>query len=308
MALPGRLKTKPTKKSGKRRFSLFGGKLTLHPLFLLVGAVQCFTGELLSFLLVVICALLHELAHAYAGAQLGYKLNRIVLMPFGAMLDSDLVDLPVKDEIFVALAGPLCNLLCAALFLAVWWCFPVAYAYTDTAFFATLSLGLCNLLPAYPLDGGRVLRALVYQAFNAYMPPSKAEKRANFIVKTVAVLITALLLFLFLITAFETKPNWTILSFSLFLLFGIFQHRNTAYERIDFSLQEAFSRGVAVKHVAAFEDCTVKRALTFLSHGEYLILDVYTKNERYLGTVTQNELSKFFLKNGLYAKLGAFFG
>lgn len=272
-----------------------------------MGAVQCFTGELFSFLLIVVCALLHELAHAYAGAQLGYRLNRIVLMPFGAMLDSDLDELSAKDEIFVALAGPFSNLFCAALFLALWWCFPTAYAYTDTAFFASISLGICNLLPAYPLDGGRVLRALLYQAFNKTLPPAKAEKKANFSVKTVAVLITVLLLILFLVTALQKTPNWTLLSFCVFLLFGIFERKNTAYLRIDFSVQDALSRGIEIKHVAVFEDCTVKRALTFLSQGQYLILDVYTKNERYVGSVSQNELSKFFLEHGLYAALSTFF-
>ena len=303
----GRLKNKKHKKSGVCRFSLFDGKLTLHPLFLLVGAIQCFTGELLSFLLVVVCALLHELAHAYAGARLGYQLNRIVLMPFGAMLDSDLDELSARDEISVALAGPISNLLCAALFLALWWCFPTAYAYTDAAFFASLSLGLCNLLPAYPLDGGRVLKALLIQAFNATMPPAKAEKRANLITKIVAAAITVSLLSFFAYTAFQKQANWTLLSFCVFLSFGIFEHKDAAYQRVDFSVQGAFSRGVEVKHVAAFEDCTVKRALTFLSQGAYLIFDVYTKNERYVGSLTQNELSQFFLTYGLYAPLGDFF-
>ena len=306
--MPGLLKNNAIKKGGGGRLSLFGGTLVFHPLFLIVGAVQCFTGTFLSFLTVVCCALLHELAHAYASARIGYRLNRIVLMPYGATLDGEFSDLSAKDEITIALAGPLCNLACAALFLGAWWCFPTAYAYTDTAFFASLSLGLCNLLPAYPLDGGRILKSALYHAFIAYMPPSKAQKRANMLCKIITILIAALLLTCFLFGAIAHTLNWTILSFCIFLLLGAFEKKDSHYIRMDFSLRSALSRGVFIKHVAVFETCTVKRALTFLSQGEYLALDIYSQTEAYLGTVTQNELSAFFLKHGLYAQIGTIFG
>ena len=109
-------------------------KLQLHPLFWLVGVWYCFTGELFLFLMSCLVALQHECAHAFGASRLGYKLNRIVLMPFGAVIDGDLRGISFKDEIFVALCGPLCNLLTCVLFVAAWWCFPDTYAYTDTAF------------------------------------------------------------------------------------------------------------------------------------------------------------------------------
>lgn len=301
------MKNNAKRKSGERRFSLFGGKLTLHPLFLLVGAAQCFTGTLLSFLIIVVCALFHELAHAYTSSNLGYRLNRIILMPYGAVLDGELPDLSAMDEIKIALAGPLANLLCAALFLGVWWCFPTAYAYTDTAFFASLSLGLCNLLPAYPLDGGRILRALLYQSFNAALPPAKAKKRANWICKLLSVLVCIALAVVFIFGAFHAVYVWTAIGFCVFLLVGVFDRKEARYQPIDFSLHDAFLRGVPIKHVAAHQQCTVKQALTFLSQGEYLALEVYNDEERYVGTITQNELSAFFLQRGLYAKLLDFF-
>ena len=58
--------------------------IRLHPLFFATGLVYCFTGELFSFLLSCVVALQHECAHAFAAAKLGYKLNAVVLMPYGA--------------------------------------------------------------------------------------------------------------------------------------------------------------------------------------------------------------------------------
>ena len=62
----------------------------LHPLFFAVGVWYAFTGELFLFLISTIISVQHECAHAFAAAKLGYKLNAIVLMPFGAVIDGDL--------------------------------------------------------------------------------------------------------------------------------------------------------------------------------------------------------------------------
>ena len=74
----------------------------LHPLFLIVGIWYACTGELFLFLLSALVAIQHECAHAFASARLGYKLNKIVLMPFGAIIDGDLQGISFKDEILVA--------------------------------------------------------------------------------------------------------------------------------------------------------------------------------------------------------------
>lgn len=84
--------------------------LKVHPLFLLLGVYYCFIGELPLFLLSALVALQHECAHAFAAAKLGYRLDRVVLMPYGAVIDGDLSGISFKDEIFVAVWGPLCNL------------------------------------------------------------------------------------------------------------------------------------------------------------------------------------------------------
>jgi stage IV sporulation protein FB len=126
-------------------------------LFFIVGIVYAFTGGLPLFLMSCLVALQHECAHAFSASKLGYRLNKIVLMPFGAVIDGDLSGLSNKDEISIALCGPLCNLITAGFFVALWWCFPITYAYTDVACYVSLTIALVNLLPAYPLDGGRIL-------------------------------------------------------------------------------------------------------------------------------------------------------
>ena len=298
---------KNKQESGKRRFSLFYGRLTVHPLFLLFGIWHAFTGEFLSFFSTVICALLHELAHASAAARIGFRLQRLVLMPYGAAISMDLEGVSAKDEIMVALAGPLCNFLIAGLFLALWWCFPSLYPYTETAFTSSLSLALINLLPAFPLDGGRVLRCLLVLTFNAYMPPANSQKRAKIISNVITAVLCAVGIVFSVITAIKGSFNPTLLAFAVFLLLGLFPKREAAYTKLDFSDKKAFERGAAVLHVAVSERCTVKKALSFLSDGQYLMLDVYSGDEKYLGSISQGELHSFFIRRNLYAPLKEYF-
>ncbi len=290
----------------KRRNSRF----FIHPLFFLVGVWFCLTGELPSFLLSALVALQHELAHAFAAARLGYKLNRVVLMPYGAVIDVDVRRLSFKDELFVALCGPLANLLTALLFVAIWWLYPTVYAFTDTAYYASLTIALVNLLPAYPLDGGRILNAALVTAFERMgVPPQKAENRARLVCRGVTFALSGALLLLTLLFALQKSFQPTLPLFALFLLFGaIGNGKNRAsYDKLDFSFSDAFERGVEIKRYALRADKTVKHALRFLSKGNYLVLEIYDERERYLGSITQNELFSAFEEFSLYTPLRDFF-
>ena len=294
-------------KSGRSRFSLFYGRLRLHPLFLLLGLWATLIGEFAAFLCAVLCAVLHEFAHAAQAAKLGYTAKQLTLMPYGATVSMDLEDAAAKDELSIALAGPLCNLLIAALFLALWWCFPSTYPYTETAFYSSLSLGLCNLLPALPLDGGRVVYCALYSLFNTHLPPSKSKKYALVAGKILTVLccIAGITLFVFFLA--NGQCNLTLVIFTLFLALGLFEKQATHYVKLDFSDSRAFERGTLIKHVAISSNCTIKKAISFLGAGHFLVLDVYDEKQRFLGCLTQTQLSDFFQRNHLYTTLAWYF-
>ena len=269
----------------------------LHPLFLLVGIWYAFTGELFLFLLSALVAIQHECAHAFAAAKLGYKLNAIVLMPFGAVIDGDLRGISFKDEIFVAVCGPLCNMITAVFFVALWWIAPTMYAFTDTACYSSLAIALINLLPAYPLDGGRILKCALNRAFLTRVGKAdKAETYAERICRVVTLAFSAFFLLSFVVQCVRKQPNFTLLAFGVFLLVGTFGNRNkdAVYSRMDFSLKNALKKGVEIRRVAVLATCPVKDALRFVSRGSYLVLEVYDEKEEHLFDLSQNEFAKLF--------------
>jgi stage IV sporulation protein FB len=264
---------------------------------LLVGVWYACTGELFLFLLSALVAIQHECAHAFASARLGYQLNKIVLMPFGAVIDGDLRGISFKDEIYVAACGPLCNLITAAFFVALWWLVPTMYAFTDTACYSSLAIALVNLLPAYPLDGGRILRCALAQGFQKHNPNiAKAEKRANKICRIITLAFAGGFLFLFALLCTQKNINVTLLAFSFFLIVGAFGNRDkqAVYQRLDFSSKNALRRGVEIRRIAVLNTCTVKKALRFLSSSSYLVLEIYDEKERHLFDLPQNLFSDLF--------------
>jgi Zn-dependent protease/CBS domain-containing protein len=143
------------------------------------GAVFGIVATLLLFLSVT----LHELGHSFQALKYGVKVRDITLMPMGGLAQMEEIPEDPNKELRIALAGPLVNFGIAALLIgigalldarallplnelyaslgSVSWSGLLAYLTI-----ANLILGLFNLVPAFPMDGGRVLRALLAKKMN----------------------------------------------------------------------------------------------------------------------------------------------
>ena len=136
-------------------------KITIHPLFLAVGLLSALFGGLPIFIICALTALLHECGHIFCAARLGFECKKISLMPFGAAAVCDIEGISPSDEVKLSLAGPLVNFILCVGVAGLWWFFPETYAYTDLIFYASAGMLVLNLLPAYPLDGGRVVKCVL---------------------------------------------------------------------------------------------------------------------------------------------------
>lgn len=116
------------------------------------------------------CVTLHELGHAAAARRFGVRVPRILLLPIGGMAEMESIPRRPRAEIIIALAGPAVNYLIVAL-LMIFVRFPADWnpTYFELTFselgrqlvVVNLVMGVFNLLPAFPMDGGRVFRALL---------------------------------------------------------------------------------------------------------------------------------------------------
>lgn len=250
-------------------------KLRVHPLFLAVGVLTAFTGGLILFLAATLAALEHECAHAYAAHRYGYTLDKIVLMPYGAVIAGDISGIGKRQELAVLAAGPLCNLATGIFFVALWWIYPETYPFTELAATVSFSLFFVNLLPAYPLDGGRMLRL--------FLDPI-GKKRAHAISCAISLIVAAGVLALFILSCFS-KPQWTALAFSVLLAAGAFG--GGKYGRIVFT-PKRFEHGVEERRIAVSSKLRVRDAIRFLREDRYLTLLLFEEGE-FLGEIPEEE-------------------
>lgn len=267
-------------------------RIRVHPLFLAVGVLSALTGGLLVFLAAVLAALEHECAHAYVARRYGYSLSEVVLMPYGAVIKGDLSGMGRREYFHVLAAGPCMNAATGIAFVALWWLFPETYPYTELAAAVSFSLFFVNLLPAYPLDGGRMLRILL-EPFG--------KRRARIAVGVCGGLVSAGILGYFVWSCFS-RPAFSALLFAVLLLFGTFG--GGSYARIDFSRRD-FSRGVEERRIAVDAACTVGDAVRFLREDRYLTLLLFEGGE-FVGELGEEEYLAA-LNTGEYGRrLGSF--
>lgn len=144
--------------------------LFLHPAVLPFAAYAFLSGHGMLWLTAVLSVLVHETAHALTAAVLGCPPSSIEMTPLGAvMLLEDETKLPPIKRAAMLLAGPAASLLfcCLAVKLA-------GNGWTGGAqlFLSNLSIVMVNLLPVFPLDGGRLL----YLILSRFLPARTAEQ------------------------------------------------------------------------------------------------------------------------------------
>jgi len=138
------------------------------------------------------CVLLHEIGHALMASKFAVKTTSITLYPIGGVAILDGRPTP-KAELWIALAGPFVNFVIAAILapFAIYNGAPISAnsaldhpgMFVDSLLVANLTLGLFNLIPAFPMDGGRVLRA----ALNLHMKERQATQIAAGVGQALAV-------------------------------------------------------------------------------------------------------------------------
>jgi len=215
-------------------------------------------------------------------------------MPYGAVVKGDIGGITQRDEILLCLCGPFTNLLLALLTAALWWLFPACYPYTESVFDMNLSLFITNMLPAYPLDAGRILLRFLSERLS--------PKKARTICSAVSLIFAAATLGLFIYSCFST-PNFSALAFALLVASGMFSAEKGEYKKIKFSYRKSFERGVEVRRIAVSEKATLKNMLRFFSEDKYLIIDVYSESGEYAASLRQEQLAELIERESIYKKL-----
>lgn len=273
---------------------IVGIEISIHWTFLILFGLMLIptkTGipywNVIFMLVIFTCVVLHELGHALAARSFGIVTKDITLLPIGGVARLERIPENPKQELVVAIAGPLVNVAIALLLL------PFVHLslkldaasqlavigpgnFLTNLFVVNTTLVAFNLLPAFPMDGGRVLRALLSFRFDRV----KATKIAALIGQALAVIfglvgffINPFLLFIGIFIFYSAQQEWMFVEARSYL---------SGHKVID----------VTIHPFAGIEaDTPIEAAVKTMLEGEHHDFVVYEQGS-VVGTVGRLELVK----------------
>ncbi|EKQ54064.1 MAG: Zn-dependent protease [Methanobacterium sp. Maddingley MBC34] len=272
-------------------FSVFNIPVELHISFLLLMALIYGVALLnlvpgvdlnaaLLITLLFVTVVLHELAHSYVAQRYGISIERIVLLPIGGV--SAMEELPEDpgQEFRIAIAGPLVNFLiaiiCYGLFFGLVPLYPAIAAFLNYFALVNVILGAFNLIPAYPMDGGRVLRAFLA----GRMSYLQATETAASVGKFLAIFMAVVGIFW----------NYFLILIALFIYIGA----DAEYKEIMIS---TLLEGIKVKEIMTQKVRTVQPETSVGETMEIMFQNKHmgypvTDGQNLLGIITFNDISR----------------
>jgi len=204
----------------------------------MIGAVM--TGYFLELFTLFAIVLVHELGHVAAANYFGWTVREVKLLPFGGVAEvEEAGGVPAKEEALVALAGPLQNVW---LGLAAWGLGAAGIwdeQWSEYVWRANAMIGLFNLLPVYPLDGGKLVQAaLSYMItyYKAMLWTMRVSMLLSLLIVLAAVVPSLIYghgiqLNFLIIGCFLLVSNWTYYRNIPYLFFRFLMYRDRVAEK-----------------------------------------------------------------------------
>lgn len=253
--------------------------------------------ELAFLLLLFGCVLLHELGHALTAQRFGYPAREITLLPIGGVTRLERIPDDPRQSLWIALAGPAVNaaiavLLGVALHAAGAWQPIRDVAMTsgpllERLLILNISLVIFNMLPAFPMDGGRVLRALLAIRLD--------ERRAT----RIAARVGQVMAVMFVLIGWLASP--------LLILIGVFVWAGAGHEA-EMADRRAALRGIPVgramltSFTTLAPDDRLSTAIERIEHGDQHDFPVVADG-RLVGLLTRQALIRGVRRGGRQARV-----
>lgn len=275
---------------------IYNIKLSINFIFIFI-IVSAFVAGLYKEITAVLLALaVHEMAHIIVGRELGLDIEELELSPFGGRIKVAFDKAASEEEILTALAGPFANFVSVGLIAFLTKLSFVSSEFSKQLIHYQLMLGFFNIIPAYPLDGGRI--------FSLWL---RRHISHNSSVRITAKTSKILAIFFLIIAVWGITIGKIFMSlvFAGFFLFyqAIKIEKNVAF---DFMKQLVMKKETVFKKkyisgdtIIVLEDTPVKDVLYLFSPQKYFIVVVMDKHMKIKKCITETEIFDKIIEKGL---------
>lgn len=256
-------------------------KLFIPYIILLI--ILGFKGE---FIIAFILVFIHELVHYLTARILGFSGFDIEILPIGAVLKvKDLDEATPKEDLIISLSGPLSNLLLAVIFYVLFILFNRPYMLL--IYNSNLAIGIFNLIPAFPLDGGRVLRDI--------LSIKTIYRKANKISIRVSMLLGSIFMFVYFVSVAANKSNFNLGLISIFILISsIKEKERIVYLIMGYIIKKKYrfiKRGyIENKSISVFCKKDLLSVLGIIDKNKYNLFTVLDENMTVLEILYEEEI------------------
>ena len=242
-----------------------------------------FKGEIIiAFALVFI----HELVHYLTARILGFSGFDIEILPIGAVLKvKDLDEASPKEDLIISVSGPLLNLTLAVIFYVLFILFNRPYLHL--IYSSNLAIAVFNLIPAFPLDGGRVLRDI--------LSIKTIYRRANEISIRVSIILGSIFMFIYFVSVAANKSNFNLGLISIFILISsIKEKERVVYLIMGYIIKKKYrfiNRGyIENKSISVFCKKDLLSVLGIIDKNKYNLFTILDENMCVLETLYEEEI------------------
>ncbi|MBZ4225130.1 stage IV sporulation intramembrane metalloprotease SpoIVFB [Bacillus wiedmannii] len=219
-------------------------KISVHPLFWVIIVIGIFTARFKELLLLFCIVLIHELGHAFAAARYNWRIKKIQLLPFGGVAElEEHGNKSLKEELVVVIAGPIQHIWMMVVGYIV---FEAGWLGADLYYFFiwnNIIILAFNLLPIWPLDGGKVLFNVLSHRF----PYLQAHEK---MMKLSCVFFSVILVWQLLWNS-NNIMMWVLLIFLAVSLYQEWKQRQYAFMR--FLLERYYGNKRGIEKIAPIE-------------------------------------------------------
>lgn len=273
-------------------------KIAIHPLTIVFAFLSFLFGKFGLFLVYFSSIIMHEFCHYFVAKKLGYFCERMVIYPSGALLSGSTDEFAFRDEILISIAGPLYNIIVSIFCVFLWWIFPEIYNFTADFLVANLAIAFFNLLPIFPLDGGRVVLAIFSSCTN--------RKLACRITKNITIIFALILFAIFIITLF-IEPNFQIgISAIVVFVSALEENEQLVYKRVVKSdiKRRRLPHGLKMCTLMFDKSVSLSKVISKIDNFAFYTILIVDDDFKICASLTETQIFDYAQKFGLSTPLG----